>query len=119
MSDYYKEKALQATLGRINNIQRQKGFMVRNLWKVIAFGIFVSFWAPLGRGSMKGFAVKSPIDVGGYTYFEMVIGTAVGYTFFCILSHYIWKFQDKKDLKRLNNRKNRLEKELGLSITPH
>lgn len=46
MSKTHKEKHLQATLCKIENIKREQNFLLKHLWKVIGFGIFFSFWAP-------------------------------------------------------------------------
>ncbi len=44
---YYKEKHLQATKYKIENVTRQQDFLLRHRWKVIAAGIVFSFWPQL------------------------------------------------------------------------
>ena len=113
MTDYYKRKALQATEYKIERTRNQRGFFVRNFWKVVGFGIFVSIWAP-GQGIYHhGFKRKSAIEVSDLSYVELSIITAVGYTIVCILGHFIWKHQDQKRLERLIKKKEQLERELG------
>ncbi|WP_047247475.1 hypothetical protein [Maribacter thermophilus] len=116
MSRYYKEKELIVVRARIRSTIRNSGFFVKNLWKVIGFGIFFAIWAPtyvsvdqLGRS-------KSAMETSGLEYKELVILTAVLYTFFSFLAHFIWQKQDRKRLNRLEQRKRELENELGLNI---
>ena len=46
MVKHYKEKYLQATRYKIENVIEQQNFLVKNKWKVIGFGIFITVWAP-------------------------------------------------------------------------
>lgn len=113
MSSYYKQKALQATINKINSIKNQSGFFVRNLWKVIGFGIIMSIWAPTQTPYAHGFKRKSAMEVSDLNYIELAILTAVLYTLVCFLGHFIWKGQDKRALRKLEKRKEQLESELN------
>ncbi|WP_203292505.1 hypothetical protein [Luteirhabdus pelagi] len=114
MSDYIKEKALQATLNKIESNRRQSNYFIRNIWKVIGFGIFVSIWAPTKAPDHLGFDRKSAVEVGELGYYELVVITALLYTLVCFIAHFVWKYQDKKALHKLLKRKLELEKELGI-----
>lgn len=110
----YKRKALLATEYKIENIKNQVGYLVRNIWKVISFGIFISFWAPTYHTSVAGFRNKAALQVSDYSYLALVVMTAFGYTACCFIGHYIWNWQDKKQLKTLIQKKEQLEKELSV-----
>ncbi|RXJ52842.1 hypothetical protein [Gelidibacter gilvus] len=106
----YKRKALLATEYKIENIRTQTGFFVRNIWKIIGFGIFISFWAPTHQTSAAGFKSKSALQINDYNYLDLVLMTAFGYTVCCFIGHYIWSWQDKKQLKKLIQKRNNLKK---------
>jgi hypothetical protein len=113
MSDYFKRKALQATENKIVSNLRQSNYFGRNLRKVIGFGILVSFWAPTYSSGNKG---KMLYEDSHLSYFELVLSTAVVYTVFCLLGHFIWGFQDRRKHERLMKRKRQLEEELGTDL---
>lgn len=115
MSDNYKQKALQATKNKIVRIVDQSAFFIRNLWKVIGFGIFVSFWAPTKIPYSHGFKRKSAIEISDLSYYQLVILTAILYTVVCFIAHFIWRWQDKQALIKLLKKKVRLETELGIN----
>lgn len=110
MSVYYTEKALQATKNKIDRNIRQSRYFIRNLWQVIGFGILVSIWAPFNTDSSG----KSVLEVSELSYYEFMMATALVYTFFCFLAHFIWGNQDKKQLQQLLERKKQLEDQLGI-----
>ena len=112
MSRYHKEKALQATINKIDTLKKETNFFVKNVWKVAGFGIFVSFWAPIFKPSHGIYHRKSAIEVSDLSYPEIVIMTAFLYIIACILGHFIWKLQDKIKLQKLLERKKQLETEL-------
>ena len=114
MSDYYKEKALQATLNKIESHNKQTNFFIRNIWKVIGFGIFVSIWAPTQTAGHYISNRKTAIEVSGLSYHLLVLLTGVLYIAACFLAHFVWKKQDEKTLKKLLTKKNNLELELGI-----
>lgn len=105
---HYKRKALQATENKISSNIKQSNFFGRNLWQVIGFGILVSLWAPIYSGSNG----RTIMEEGNLTYFEAVLFTAVVYSVFCLLGHFIWGMQDKRKHKQLMLRKKQLEAEL-------
>ncbi|WP_347373113.1 hypothetical protein [Aequorivita sp. Q41] len=114
MSDYHKQKALQATNNRIESNLKQSNFFIRNKWTVIGFGIFVSAWAPTQVPVSYGVRRKSAMELSNLSYNELVIVTAVLYTLTCVLGHFIWKWQDKQALNKLLKKKKELEAELGI-----
>ena len=104
----HKEKALLSLKYKIENLEKEAGFFRRNIIKVIFFGIGVSFWAPFYSG-------QSDITVMrrlGLSYSNSVIMVCSFYTFFCVLGHVVWTFQEKSKMKSLLKRKNELEKDL-------
>lgn len=115
MSNYYKQKALQATENKIESNLSQSGFFVRNLWKVIGFGVLMAIWAPIHTPESDLLLERtSAMESSDLSYYELVISTAVFYTIVCFLGHLIWKWQDKKALNKLLKRKEELETELGI-----
>jgi len=117
MSRHYVEKALLATEYKIESNINQSGFFIRNFWLVLGFGIFVSAWAPTYRPNNMHHQSKSAMELSDFSYHEWVILTAILYTLACILAHFIWKWQDKKALNKLLNRKRELEMDLGIIKT--
>ncbi|MDE0534800.1 hypothetical protein [Tenacibaculum sp. L6] len=110
---YYKEKHLQATRYKIENVIRQQDFLSRHRWKVIAAGIVFSFWAPTymqGHYSSKRVSILEKTD---YTYLKLVMLCASVYMVLCILYHLSSRYQDKKKLKELKKLEKRLEKEIS------
>ncbi len=114
MSKQQKEKHLQATIYKIENIKREQNFILKHLWKVIVFGIIFSFWAPTYRGSDALHRRKdSLVEKGDYNYITLVIISALTYTVFCLLFHFNSKYQNNKKLRKLTQLKEQLEKEIG------
>ncbi|MCM4161621.1 hypothetical protein FHG64_05700 [Antarcticibacterium flavum] len=111
MTTYYKRKALQATENKIASNIRQSNYFGRNLWQVIGFGILVSLYAPTHSSGNKG---KMLYEDSELSYFELVVSTAVVYTVFCMLGHFIWGYQDRRKHERLMERKRQLEAELKI-----
>lgn len=112
MSNYNKEKELQSIKNKIDSNIKQTGFLIRNIWKVIAFGIYVSFWAPTYRSTDSiGHARKSAFEFSDLNYYQIVLITAILYTVAYFVSHFIWSWQDRKVLKKLLLKKEELEEE--------
>ncbi|TDQ22725.1 hypothetical protein [Tenacibaculum caenipelagi] len=110
---YHKEKHLQATKYKIENVIRQQDFLLKHRWKVIAAGIVFSFWAPAytpGHYSLKRTSILEKTD---YTYLKLVMLCASVYMVFCLLYHFSSRYQDKKKLNELKKLEKRLEKEIS------
>ncbi|WP_442267465.1 hypothetical protein ACSIGC_07260 [Tenacibaculum sp. ZS6-P6] len=88
MSKHQKEKHLQATIYKIENVKREQNFILKHLWKIIVLGIVFSFWAPTYGGSDALHRRKdSLLEKGDYNYITLVIICALVYTvFFFIIS---------------------------------
>ncbi len=114
MSIHFKEKELKAIKGKIKTTKKQSGFFIKNIWKVVGFGIFFSFWAPTYTGEDYISGDRSVMNLAGMSYYELVILTASLYTGFSFLAHFIWNYQDKAKINRLEKRKKQLEKELSI-----
>ncbi|WP_417799660.1 hypothetical protein [Tenacibaculum sp.] len=110
---YYKEKHLQATRYKIENVIRQQDFLLRHKWKVIAAGIVFSFWAPTYGVGHSFSNKKSMLQKTEYNYLKLVMLCATIYMIFCILYHFSSRYQDKKRLKELKELEKRLEKEIS------
>lgn len=114
MSFYYKEKELRAVEGKLKTTIKGSGFLLKNFWKVLVFGIAFSFFAPtyVSGNYLSGY--RTAVGMNIYSYQGLVIFSALLYTFFCFLGHFVWKYQDQKKIKRLEMRKRQLEEELGI-----
>lgn len=113
MSKQQKEKHLQATIYKIENVKREQNFILKHLWKVIVFGIVFSFWAPTYGGSDALHRRRdSLVEKGDYNYITLVIMSALIYSVFCLLFHFNSKYQNNKKLRKLNALKAELENEI-------
>ena len=114
MEKHYKEKYLQATIYKIENVKRQQNFLLQHIWKVIGFGIVFSFWAPTYRPE-RPFRQhgSSMTDKTEYSYTQLVLLCAIVFIVLCLLYHFSSKFQDKRKLKNLTALKTKLEKEIA------
>ena len=117
MEKHYKEKHLQATIYKIENVKREQNFLIKNIWKVIGFGIALSILAPVysPRSNYPPYTKReSLINTSQYSHFEIVLGTAILYLICCLIYHFvIAKIQDHFKLKKLNTLKSKLEKEIA------
>ena len=113
MIKYYKEKHLQATKYKIENIIRQQDFILRHRVKVVIAGIVFSFWAPTYRSGHYSSNKESILEKSDYSYLKLVMLSASVYMIFCILYHFSSRYQDKKKLKELRDLEKRLEKEIS------
>lgn len=114
MNRYYKEKELSAVKGKIKTAKAHSGIIIRNIWKVIGFGIFVSLWAPTHNSGHYISGRRPVLERSDLSYWQIVALTAIVYSSFCILGHFVWRFQDKRKIRKLEKRRSYLEQELGL-----
>lgn len=114
MAKHYKEKHLQATNYKIENVKREENFILRNIWKVIGFGVVFTFSTPLYRSrDSYGIEGKSISEIGNnYSYAELCLICGLTFTVLCILHHFSSKYQDNKKLKKLEKLKQDLELEI-------
>ena len=111
MSRHYKEKELRSIQGKIKTTKKESGFFIKNIWKVVGFGIFL---APTYSSEDYLSGHRSVMNSAAMDYYGLVILTASIYTLFSFLAHFIWQYQDKIKINRLEKRKNQLEKELSI-----
>ncbi|CAL2089459.1 conserved hypothetical protein [Tenacibaculum sp. 190524A05c] len=113
MSITHKEKHLQATIFKIENVKREQDFLLRHLWKVIGLGILFSFWAPTRRPKREFLQHgESMLDLGEYSYTTLVLICAGVYTSLCFIYYVVSKYQDQRKLKNLEELKRNLEREI-------
>ena len=113
---YYKKKVLLSTLRQIEDVHKHEGYVVKNLWKIVALGVLLSLAIPaqgLGESDFKGKSILIIMEAE-YWQVSLIIGSL--YTVFIVIFHFGWKLQDYLYLKELNEKKDRLIKELGLLI---
>ncbi|WP_299106687.1 hypothetical protein [uncultured Tenacibaculum sp.] len=113
MEKYYKEKHLQATKYKIENVIRQQDFLLRNKWKVLFFIGSVSLWIPTRAVGHYTSERETILEKSGYNYVSLVLITALVCIIFCLLYHYSSKYQDSKKLKELRVLEQQLEKEIS------
>ena len=115
MKKHYKEKHLQATIYKIENVKREQNFLIQHLWKVIVFGIGFSFWAPTHQpeGALMQKRDSLIESYSEFTYCQLVILSGTTYLILCLLFHFSSMYQDKKRLRKLNALKTKLEKEIS------
>lgn len=111
---YYKKNALLATLRKIEKAHLHEGFIVKNFWRLLALGVLLSLAIPAQGLGMFDFKGTSILELMEATYWEVALIIAVLYTIFCTIGHFGWKLQDYLYLKELNEKKERLIKELGI-----
>lgn len=105
-----------STLRKIEDVEHHSNFVVKNLWKVVGFGVMLSLAVPaqgLGDYELKGPSILSMMDT---EYWEAVFGIAILYIGCFIVFHFGWKLQDSLYLKELNEKKDQLIKELGIIV---
>ena len=91
-----------------------QNFFVKNIWKVIGFGIVFTIWAPSYRGGHYLSTNRRTIgELSEMSNLQISITAASVYTVFCILGHVVWNYQDKRKLSKLQKRKAALEKEIA------
>ncbi len=113
MSITHKKKHLQATIFKIENVKREQNFLLRNLWKVIVLGVLFSFWAPTRRPEREFLQRgKSMVEDGEYSYTSSVLICAAVYASICFIYHVVSKYQDQRKLKKLEELKRNLEREI-------
>ncbi|WP_237276508.1 hypothetical protein [Tenacibaculum ovolyticum] len=114
MIKHYKEKHLQATRYKIENVIEQQNFLIKNKWKVIGFGVLITIWAPTYRSQGPLMQTrKSLVEKEEYSYLELMLLCAIVYIVFCLLYHFSSLYQDRKELKRLRNLEKNLEEEIS------
>lgn len=101
MEKYYKEKHLQATKYKIENVIRQQDFLLRNKWKALGVVIAISLWAPIYASRDYISQGESIMEESGYGYTTLVLLTAIVCVVLCFLYHFSSKYQDNRKLKEL------------------
>ena len=110
---YYKKKALLATLRHIERRKNQMDYFRRNIYQTVGLGALLSLSIP-GQG-LGNFEFKGPsiLEIMNMSYWELAFSIAFFYGMGCIIGHFVWKWQDILYLKELQERKDQLMRELG------
>ena len=56
---------------------------------------------------------KSLVEKEEYSYLELMLLCAIVYSVLCLLYHFSAMYQDKKELRKLRDLEDRLEKEIS------
>ncbi|MGJ8592268.1 MAG: hypothetical protein ACSHXF_06955 [Aquaticitalea sp.] len=105
-----------STLRKIEDVHLHKGYVIKNLWKIVIFGVMISLAVPaqgLGDFELKG---PSILKIMKADYWEAAFVIAILYTMCFIVFHIGWKWEDSQYLKELYEKKHRLIKELGITM---
>ena len=108
MTRHHLEKALIAVNNKIERLDKQTGYIIKNQNKVIIIVVILSFLTPF-CGTQDG---KSIPDLLEMSYSGTVVFIFVAISLACLLGHVIWTIQDKAQMKRLLQRKQKLEDKL-------
>ncbi|SFU56584.1 hypothetical protein SAMN05216480_107157 [Pustulibacterium marinum] len=117
---YYREKELLAIEGKIYTTEQGRKYFVKNIYKIIGVGIVFSFLGAKykGRSGYNGSGPLQPslAEALELSYIETVLLIAFFYTLVCFIAHFAWEYQDKKKIKKLENRRREIENELGIKV---
>ena len=105
---------LLSTLREIEDVHLHEGFIIKNIWKVLAIGVLLSLAIPaqgLGTSEFKGPSILVLMEAA---YWQVALIIAVLYTIFCTIGHFGWKLQETLYLKELYQKKEQLIRELGI-----
>lgn len=103
-----------STLRQIEDVHQHEGYVVKHFWKIVGLGVLLSLAVPaqgLGESEFKGTSILILMEAE-YWQVSLIIGSL--YTIFITIFHLGWKLQDYLYLKELNEKKERLIKELGI-----
>lgn len=97
-----KEKRYYVLGLKVNRIEKNMNFFKRNFFAVAGVIILLSFWVPMDERIIKAFG----------SYKNGVIASATVYISLSFLCHYIWNWQDRKKIKKLQIEMEQLKIEI-------
>uniref|UniRef100_UPI004049A83A hypothetical protein n=1 Tax=Flavobacterium sp. TaxID=239 RepID=UPI004049A83A len=112
MSNYFKEKELSAIEGKIKSASKELNLFIKNLPGVVLFGGFFSLLAPQYSGFHYMYERDSILQISKLQYDDFVVLIGISYAVLCFLLHFVFNYQTKKKIEKLQKRKMVLEQEL-------
>lgn len=106
----YYENAIEVCERRIYKLENSVPIFRKYWWQTILVGAFACVMGPGQRSGYNG-SGKSALEHSGLSLIEFMILIGVLYTSICLFAHFLWKYRDKKKLKKLYKRKNQLIEE--------
>ncbi|MEQ6125155.1 hypothetical protein AAON49_13185 [Pseudotenacibaculum sp. MALMAid0570] len=115
MDSYYLEKRLRYLNGKIKRLEKNSNFFGKNIIKVILFGIGFSFLAPryYQHDSYTGYTSDTIQERMDGNYWNAVLLCAGVYISLSLLGHFIWGIQDRRKMKKLIERKRKIEEKIS------
>ncbi len=104
---FFREKELEVVQRKIAVNLQERHYFIRNKWKVLMVGLFVSLISPFYRTGYNG-SGNSGLELSGLPYYQLVIYIFTGYCSVAIIAHFIFAWQDKRAYKRLKKREQEL-----------
>ncbi|MAN26492.1 MAG: hypothetical protein CMH15_00830 [Mesonia sp.] len=104
---FFREKELEAVQRKIAVNLQERHYFIRNKWKVLVIGLFVSLTSPFYHTGYKG-SGTSALALSDLPYYQLVICIFIGYCSVAIIAHFIFAWQDQRAYKRLKNREQEL-----------
>lgn len=102
MQKHYKEKALLATIYKIERLKSESGFFRKNWIPTMLFGIGASLLGPMySSRSYYHNSGETALEKSGMPYWELVLSFGVFYFLAVGTAHVVWTFQEKSRMKKL------------------
>lgn len=89
---------------KIDRVKESSGFIKRNFFKVLFFGIAFSFGVPMYSGAEHyglNHDSETIIERAGVGYLTLVLYFFLGYVFICLLGHVVFHYQDKYRIRKM------------------
>ena len=114
MTKERKEIELLATQNKLDVLKKEAGIFKRNKLKTIGFGVLVTILGPMyiANHYTNNRSKKSTLETTGLSYLEFTILIAILYSTVIIIAHFVWKKQERKRLKALEEKIEIIKMEL-------
>ena len=100
----YQENRLIVLTARLEQAEANSSIFIKHFWKVLTFGIGLSFYLPFESGSNHyGMHHDAPsaLERVNVEYLEFVLITFLTYVGICLFGHIVFTIQDRHRIKSL------------------
>ena len=100
----YQENRLIVLTARLDQAEANSSLFIKHFWKVLIFGIGLSFYLPFESGSNHyGMHHDAPnlLERTNFEYLQFVLITFLTYAGICVFGHIVFTLQDHYRIKSL------------------
>ncbi|MBV1924456.1 MAG: hypothetical protein KUG68_10565 [Flavobacteriaceae bacterium] len=108
-----KERELLSTQNKLDRLKKESGIFERNKLKTIGFGILITIFGPMYNSDPDVLGrSRNALEISGTSHLKLSITIGIFYTVAVIIAHFVWKKQEFRRLKSLEEKIEIIKMEL-------